>query len=192
MTPKLMTLVAVLAVLFGFNASAQAPDPAALIAAQRDAMAPLARMDGVWRGSAWTLLPNGEKRHITQTERIGPFLEGSVKMIEGRGYREDGTLGFNALGIVSYDPAKRAYAIHSYAMGRSGDFSFGPTDDGYAWEIPAGPGATIRYRATIKDNTLHEVGDRIAPDREPLRIFEMTLKRVGDTEWPAANPVLPR
>src|SRR5258706_12684301 len=179
MAPNFKALLAVLAVLLTFGAGAQAPDPGPLIAAQREAMAPLARMDGVWRGSAWTLQPNGEKRHITQTERIGPFLDGSVKVIEGRGYREDGTVGFNAFGIVSYDPAKRAYSIRSYAMGRSGDFSFRPTDDGYAWELPAGPGATIQYRASIKDNVLHEVGDRIVPDREPLRIFEMTLKRVG-------------
>lgn len=30
------------------------PDPAALLAAQKEAMAPLAFMDGVWRGPAWT------------------------------------------------------------------------------------------------------------------------------------------
>src|SRR5438874_1449690 len=143
MTTNLKALLAALAVLFVIDARAQAPDPAPLIAAQRDAMASLARMDGVWRGSAWTLQANGEKRHITQTERIGPFLDGSVKVIEGRGYREDGTVGFNAFGIVSYDPAKRAYTLRSYALGRSGDFSFNPTEEGYAWEIPAGPGATI-------------------------------------------------
>jgi hypothetical protein len=173
-------------------AYSQAPDPAPLIAAQREAMAPFARMDGVWRGPAWTLLPNGEKRHITQTERIGAFLEGSVKVIEGRGYREDGSVGFNAFGIISYDPAKRAYSIRSYAMGRSGDFAFAPTPEGYAWEIPAGAGATIRYRATVTETTLHEVGDRITADHEPLRIFEMTLKRVGNTDWPSGQAIQPR
>src|SRR6266550_5468089 len=76
------------------------PDPAALIAAQREAMAPLAFMDGVWRGPAWTILASGEKHNITQTERIGPFLDGSVKVIERRGYDPDGTVTFNALGII--------------------------------------------------------------------------------------------
>ena len=42
-------------------------DPAAAIAAQREAMAPLAYMDGVWRGPAWTILESGEKRPFTQT-----------------------------------------------------------------------------------------------------------------------------
>src|SRR5215831_587277 len=59
------------------------PDPAATIAAQRDALRVFASLDGVWRGPAWTLLPSGEKHTVTQTERIGPFLDGSVKVVEG-------------------------------------------------------------------------------------------------------------
>lgn len=165
------------------------PDPATLIAAQREAMKALAAMDGVWRGPAQTTMPDGEKRKVTQTERIGPFLDGSVKVIEGRGYRADGSVGFNAFAVVSFDPATKKYSMHSYAQGRAGDFAFRPTTDGYEWEIPLGPTAKIRYTATIRDGTLHEVGDRIIPDREPVRFFEMTLKRVGDTSWPAADPV---
>jgi hypothetical protein len=44
------------------------PDPAALIAAQKEAMKVFSAMDGVWRGPAWTILPSGEKHNITQTE----------------------------------------------------------------------------------------------------------------------------
>lgn len=164
-------------------------DPEAAMAAQREAMKALAAMDGVWRGSAWTLLPSGEKRTIVQTERIGPFLQGTVKVIEGRGYRDDGAVGFNALGIVSYDPATRSYSMRSYALGHAGDFVFKPTADGYVWEIPAGKDTTIRYTATIRDRTLHEVGDRLVGSEAPKRFFEMTLTRIGDTEWPGANPV---
>ena len=171
---------------------AQAPrDPASFMAAQSEAMKVFAAMDGAWRGTAWTLGPDGVKREFTQTERIGPFLGGTVKVIEGRGYAPDGNVRFNALGIVSYDPVARTYSMRSYALGRSGDFTFKPNDGGYVWEVPAGPGAIIRYTATIKDGTLHETGERIADDREPLRIFEMTLKRIGDTAWPAANPIPP-
>jgi len=172
------------------SALAQAQhDPAATIAAQVEAMRPFAPMDGVWRGPAWTLRPGGEKRSLTQTERIGPFLGGSVKVIEGRGYLPDGTVGFNALGIISYNPATRTYSIRSYALGHAGDFPIQPTPDGYTWELPGGPGAVVRYTATIKDGTLKEWGDRIAADRPPLRIFEMELKRIGDTSWPLGDPV---
>ena len=44
----------------------------------------------------------------------------------------------------------------------SGAFPIRPTEDGYVWEIPAGPGAIIRYTATIRDGTLREIGERIA------------------------------
>lgn len=169
------------------QARAQAPDAAALLAAQRTAMAPLSYMDGVWRGPAWTMLPTG-RHEITQTERIGPFLDGSVKVLEGRGYDANGTVTFNAFGTISYDPATHAYTLHSYAQGRSGDFVLTLTADGYVWEIPAGP-MTIRYTAVIRDGAWREVGDRIMPGREPVRFFEMNLRRVGDTDWPAAGAV---
>jgi len=167
------------------------PDPAKVLAAQREAMARLAYMNGVWRGPAWTILASGEKHAITQTERIGPFLDATVKVIEGRGYDPDGTVTFNSFGTISFNPATGAYTLHSYAQGNVGDFVLTPTADGYTWEIPAGP-ATIRYTAVIKDGAWKEVGDRIVPGKEPVRFFEMNLKRVGDTTWPAEGAVPPK
>lgn len=167
------------------------PDPAPLMAAQREAMAALRSMHGVWRGTAWTLLPSGEKHSIVQTERIGPFLDDTVKLIEGRGYEPDGKLSFNAFGVISFNPATRTFNLRSYALGQSADFAFAPTSDGYTWEIAAGP-TTIRYTAVIKDGTLREVGDRIVPGRDPLRFFEMTLQRIGDSDWPSAGATGPK
>src|SRR4051812_14270922 len=117
----LCSLIDLAAALSGSSA-AQGLNPAALITAQREAMAPLAYMNGVWRGPAWSMTPKGEKHNITQTERIGPFLDGSVKVIEGRGYDDQGKVTFNALGIISYDIDQKTYSMRSYAMGRSGDF----------------------------------------------------------------------
>lgn len=181
----------ILACLLVLPASAPAqapPDSAALIAAQREAMAPLAMMDGVWRGTAWTMTPSG-KREVVHTERIGPFLGGSVKVIEGRSYMPDGSIGFNAFGTISFNPRTRAYTLHSYAMGYAGDFVLQLRPDGYVWETPAGPGAITRYTATIAGGAWREVGDRIVGTEAPVRIFEMNLRRVGDTGWPAADPV---
>jgi hypothetical protein len=48
---------------------------------------------------------------------------------------------------------------------------------------------TIRYTAVIKDGTLFEVGDRVVPGKEPVRFFEMKLKRVSDNDWPAAGAI---
>lgn len=169
--------------------SAQArPDPAALIAAQKSALAPLAFMDGAWRGTAVTVLPDGSKHSVTQTERIGAFLDGSVKVIEGRGHEADGRVSFNALGIVYFDSARNALRFQAHAMGMSGDYSFVPTATGYVWEIPAGP-MTIRYTATIQGDAWHEVGDRVMPGQPEQRFFEMNLMRIGDSSWPSAGAV---
>jgi hypothetical protein len=78
--------------------------------------------------------------------------------------------------------------MRSYAQGSVGDFVLTPTVDGFAWDIPAGP-MTIRYTAVVKDGVWREVGDQIMPNKEPARFFEMTLTRVGDTNWPAAGAV---
>jgi hypothetical protein len=162
-----------MATLSSTAAAQTRPDPATLIAAQKEALVKLAFMDGVWRGPAWTILPSGEKHNITQTERIGPLLDGSVKVIEGRGYDPDGKVTFNAFGTISYDPARKAYTLHSHAMGNVGDFVLTPAADGYTWEIPMGP-TMMRYTAVIKDGAWKEVGDRIAPGKEPVRFFDLS------------------
>jgi hypothetical protein len=164
------------------------PDATTLLAAQRVALKELAFMDGAWRGTAWTMLPSGEKHAITQTERIGPFLDGAVKVIEGRGYEADGKPIFNAFGTVSFDPAQKSYTLHSHAMGMVGDFKLTPTVEGYIWEIPAGP-MIIRYTAAIKDGKWREIGERVFSGKAPIQFFEMNLVRVGDTDWPAAGAV---
>ncbi len=188
---RLAALAFVLASASAASGQEGRPDPSKLMAAEREAMQKFSYMDGVWRGTAWTILPSGEKHTITQTERIGPFLDGTIKVIEGRGYEADGKVAFNAFGIASYNPATRAYTLRSYAMGQAGDFVLTPTDDGFTWEIPAGP-MTIRYTATVKNGTWREVGDRVVAGKEPVRFFEMNLKRVGDTDWPAAGAVSPK
>ena len=167
------------------------PDPRPVVAAQVEAMKLLHAMNGEWRGPAWTLLPSGEKLALTQTERIGPMLQGAIKVVEGRGYNRDGELVFNAFGVVSFDPGTRSYSLRSYSQGRTGNFALNVTDNGYSWEIPAGP-ATIRYTAVVKDGTLREIGERFLPGKEPLRIFEMNLTRVADSNWPSSGAVGPK
>lgn len=170
-------------------ALAQQADTAA-IAAQREAMKKLAWMRGTWQGPATIMGPGGFKK-ITQTERIGSFLGGTLVVMEGKGFEADGSPGFNAFGILSYNAAKQAYALTSFAQGRAGTFTLTPNDTGYVWEIPAGP-ATIRYTATLKDGTWTEIGERVMPGQPPVKFFEMNLRRTGDTDWPAAGALTPK
>ena len=142
-------------------------------------------MDGCWRGPASTVLPSGVKHDVTQTERIGPFLDGSVKVLEGRGYDSEGKVSFNAF---------RNYFV------RSADAKV------HASFVCAGKSQAIfRSRLTrdrlrlgdcrrTDDNSLHRDRQRRSVERsrrlhvsgkDPQRFFEMNLKRVSDTKWPA-------
>lgn len=163
-------------------------DPEARLAPQREAMKKLSMLDGMWRGPAWTLTPTG-RHELTQTERAGPFLGGSVRMIEGRGYEKDGRVSFNALAVISFDPRTKTYRMQSNAQGFSGGFEIRPTGDGFTWETPAGPGATMRYTAMVRNGTWREIGERVVAGRPPVRVFEMNLRRIGDTRWPEETPV---
>lgn len=168
---------------------AQVADTKALTA-QKAALDKFAWMDGTWRGPAVTQFPGGEHR-VTQTERIGPMLGGTLRVVEGKGFNPDGSVGFNAFAVISFDPAKNAYDFRSYAQGRAGNFVITPTAEGYVWEIPGGP-ATIRYTATLKDKVWTEIGERVVPGQPAMRFFEMHLTRVGDTTWPDGGAMTPQ
>lgn len=152
------------------------------------AMAKLGFMSGIWTGQAGGVDADGVRYSVRQTERMGPMLGGDVIVIEGRGYKEDGSIGFNALGVISWDSRSGKYEFRSYAQGYAGTFELKPAQDGYIWEIPAGE-ATIRYTATVLDGRWREIGERLVPGKPAVQIFEMNLKRVGGTDWPAADPV---
>ena len=181
-------LAPALIAIAGPSAAQNPYDPAVRIPAQREAMARLSFLDGTWRGPAWSVTPEG-RQELVQTERAGAFLDGSVKVIEGRAYRADGSIGFNALAVISYDPTSRSYSINSHALGFSATFPLQVAANGFSWERPAGPNATIRYTTRIENGTWHEIGEHIAAGRAPARVFEMTLTRVGDSDWPAAGAV---
>jgi hypothetical protein len=173
-------------------AMAQAYDPAPRIAAQKEAMKALAMLDGEWRGPAKTLLANGSWHEITQTERVGPMLDGAIKVIEGRGYEADGSVSFNAFAVISYDPDRKAYSMRSYTSGRWGDYPLVPTATGFTWEIQAGPQMKIQYEATVKDGQWTEIGHRVPVGGAPVKFIELNVKRLKDATWPAGGVVPPK
>lgn len=169
-------------------AARQPPDPQKLLAAQREAMSRLSMLHGTWRGPAVTTTPDGHTHEVIQTERVGPFLDGTLLVVEGRAYAADGSVPFNAMGVISYDAMRRGYRMRSYAQGFAGDYDVEVTPTGFRWEIPAGP-MKMRYEAKVTDGTWTETGERIVGDAPPVKFFEMKLRRIGDTDWPAAGPV---
>jgi hypothetical protein len=156
------------------------------------AMAKLGFMRGVWRGEASGTLPDGKRYRVTQTERMGPMLGGDIVVIEGRGYKDDGSTGFNAFAVVSWNPHAEKYEIRSYAQGQAGTFDLTLTPTGYVWQVPAGPEAIVRFTATVSGDRWREVGEYVVAGKPPVPTFEMNLQKVGDTDWPLARPVTPR
>lgn len=183
-----LIVITIAAVLAASSAAAQEMNPAGS-AEQRQALSELAFLDGEWRGQAVIRNRDGSETRFTQTERVGPFLGGSVRVIEGRGYDAEGATVFNAMAVLSWDEQQDRYRFRSWANGRDGDFEFRRTDDGFVWEVPAGPGAVVRYTAVVRDGAWHERGDYVREGMDPMPMMEMTLRRVGDTDWPAAGAV---
>ena len=189
---KPFTCLAIAAILLAAPVAAQAQMTSSPNGseAQRAAMDRLAFMDGEWRGEATIRSPEGSMT-LTQTERVGSMLGGSIKVIEGRGYAADGSTQFNAMATVSWDERAGRYAFRSYAQGYSGDYPFEVTDDGFRWETPAGPNARIEHVAVVRDGTWHEVGTYRADGQPPRLFIDMRLTRIGDTDWPAGGAVAP-
>jgi hypothetical protein len=180
---------AAILLLLAAAAAAQAQAPEAAPTARPDHLAPF---DGTWRGPATIVERGGGTRTLIQTERVGPLLDGAVRVIEGKAYAPDGTpAGFNALGIVSAAPGG-GWEFRTYAQGRTGTFAIALTPGGFEWVMPAGAAGAVRYTARIADGRWHEEGWFEQGGRRLAKVFDMTLVRVGPGGWPAAGAVPPR
>ena len=184
-------LALVLMIAFCSAAEAAGPGNAELIRQQQAALEKLARYDGIWRGEATVYNPDGTKLDLIQTERVGPMLDGTLRVIEGRGFLPDGTLVFNAFAVISFSPGSGKYTFRSHAQGYAGDFPLEVHEDGFTWSVPAGP-ATLRYTSTVTDDVWVEVGERVEPGKPAVKTFEMRLEKVGSTTWPAGDAPGPR
>jgi hypothetical protein len=181
------TLCATLSVLFHGPLSAQAPNMA-LLQKQQAAMRALNFLDGEWVGPAEAREPKGTIR-MTQTERSGTLLGGTIRLVEGRSFDATGATLFNAFAVISYDSGKGRYLITSYASGYATSAEMKVSDDGFSWDVPAGPGAKMHFVATVKDGVWRETGDYVGAEGAARRTFDMTVKRVRATTWPDGRPV---
>jgi hypothetical protein len=168
-------------------ALAQAPN-AALQAKQYAAMRALSFLDGEWAGPAEAHERTGTLK-MTQTERVGTLLDGTVRLVEGRAFDEKGKTLFNAFAVISYDVARSRFVITSYASGYTTTTELKVKPDGFEWTIPAGPGAKMQFSAVVRNGIWTEVGDYVGPDDAKKRTFQMTVKRSGNSKWPAGTLV---
>lgn len=188
---RMKTILTAIAGAAALTAAAIAPVHAEEAKPKTAAPHPLNFMFGEWRGTATGTGRDGKPFTLTQTERVGPMLNGDITVIEGRGYDAAGKLVFNAFAVVSPKRGAENWEIRSYTRGYAGTYPFEPSENGYRWTVPAGPNAVVRYTASFEGNRWHQTGERIVEGGKPQQIFEMTLKRIGDTAWPAAGAVAP-
>ena len=164
-----------------------APEPEITEAAS----SPLAFLFGEWVGTAKGIGPDQQPFELIQTERVGPMLGGDVTVIEGRGYGAGGSLDFNAFAVVSRNNNTGEWEMRSYSGGHSGTFPIEPTETGFRWSTPAGPDARMVYTATVVGGVWDQTGEYVPDGGEARQTFELTLVRIGDTDWPAAGYVAP-
>jgi hypothetical protein len=184
---KWIRTAAGLALAMAMPATAQAPN-ATLLDQQQKAMAALAFLDGEWAGPAEVQERSGPIT-MTQTERVGTLLDGTIRLVEGRAFDEKGNTLFNAFAVISYDVPRARYVITSYASGYATTAEIKVNVDGFEWDVPAGPGAKMHFNAQVKDNVWTEVGDYVPADGHSARTFHMAARRIGDSQWPAGTPI---
>jgi len=160
--------------------------------AQISPMAKLDVMKGVWKGQAKGYGLGGKPYQVTQTERVGPMNGGDLLVIEGRGYGDDKALQFNAFGVVSWNPQTQGYEFRAYNSGYAVTAPFKLDGEVGQWEMPAGSNAVVRFTLDFSTpGVWHETGQYVASGQPARPILDMTLQRVGDTDWPTAGAVQP-
>lgn len=182
MTARLAVLAAVLVA-----APLLAADPPGQ--ANRDAMKKLDYLAGKWKGEATIQLGPDRKEKLTQSETVEYRLGGTIMVVEGvgtgklPGQDKEGVV-FNAYAVVSYDAAKKEYAMKAYrAEGVSVDAWIKVADKGFEWGFAnAEPKIDIRYtmKLTAKGEW-HEVGEMSRDGGKTWnKFFEMTLTKVKE------------
>lgn len=184
MLRQLLGLVAALLV-----ASCASLDRAGPHGGATQVVSPLSFMFGEWVGSASGFAPDGTPYTVTQTERVGPMLEGDIVVIEGMGYRDNGETAFSAFAVVSQSGPNGGWEMRSYSNGRAGTFPFEPRKNGFVWSTPAGPNARMKYSATFDGDRWSQVGEYVVEGQPPRQVFEMNLVRTAATAWPSGDPV---
>jgi len=140
-------------------------------------------MLGEWSGDSWIQMGPGKPARSVVTEVARS--KAGVVVIEGVGRRknEDGSIGdvvHDAIGIISWDPVRKAYAFAAYTESKGhvdASFALGENNS-VVWSFEAGPGQKIRYTIHVSEKgEWNEVGEFSSDGEKWLKFFEMNLKK---------------
>jgi hypothetical protein len=182
MTARLVLLIAA----FGVTPALAADPPGQ---ANRDALKKLDYLAGKWKGEATIQMGPGRKETLTQTEDVEYRLGGTILVVEGigrgklPGQDKEGVV-FNAFAVLSYDAAKKEYALKAYrAEGLSVDAYVKPAAKGFEWGFKEPQrGFDIRYTMKLTDKgEWNEVGEMSMDGGKAWnKFFEMVLTKVKE------------
>lgn len=160
----------------------------ATLAAERAAMDQLVNYDGVYKGHWRILVPSlapGRPLSGAVGHRVGPFLAGTVKMMEGKNFSDAGEQTFHGMIVIHYDVPSKHYRLTVFANGKNFETDAVQTPTGYYFEDHNGSNAKRRINIVVTPTTWSEYVEQFDGTSAPVRIFEMTLDRVGPSDWPA-------
>lgn len=134
------------------------------VEAQVAALDRLSYWEGSWKGRGWTSTENGVMKY-DQYERIERKLSGELLVVEGKGTTRNkpAEVLFRAFATLRYDTETDTYLWRAMSAGSEVEVPFEVTDDGWAWELPLGGPAKMRYESSFRGSRWHETGE-FTPD----------------------------
>ena len=134
---------------------------------------------GQWKGTGWMLI-DGKKQYFDQTENINAKLDGGVIIVEGMGkVPQTGRVIHNALGMLTYDVAKKQYRWTSTTTsGYISDVAPDVSHEKFVWML-SGRAGKIRYTITSDKGDWLEIGEQSNDEGKTwTQNFEMRLKKL--------------
>jgi len=149
------------------------PDPAP---AQKAGMEKLRFLAGTWSGPT-TVSQAGKEIRIQQTEEIQYKLGGILMLIEGTGRDEAGKVVFNALAVVSFDPASGKYTIRAWNDGHVVEAVLKVGDKSFEWGFTSGPVTVLDVMKVDEQGRWAETSDATMVDGRKVSSVKMLLVR---------------
>lgn len=164
-------IILIAALFAGFQLQAQTSISSA------EEMSKLAMLVGDWQGTGWHQQGKSERIELTQTEHIESKLNGTLILVEGKGYIQD-SLFFNALAMFTYNSIDKNYSIESHLSDGKATLASGifKEDGTFEWGFDL-PHGQIRYTITLTNTTWYEYGEYSPDGSQWYKFMEMNLTK---------------
>lgn len=140
-------------------------------------MSKLSMLIGDWQGTGWHQRGKGERHELVQVEHVESKLDGTLLLVEGKGYMQD-SLFFNALAMFTYNSNDKNYSIESHLADGKATLATGKiNEDGdfeWGFDLPHGQ---IRYTITLTSTTWYEYGEYSPDGNQWYKFMEMNLTK---------------